>query len=394
MPVRDNGLLLFDRTNAPKVTQDNACELSDVLTCVRVLAESMASMPLDLYQRTVRGGEKARTHRLQELVRWQPNPEMTSYDLRLGLMVDALLRGNGAAQVIRDGNGVVVELWPLFAAKLTAARSSTGKLMFEYGSGEEKVPLRPEEVLLIPAFSCGYLLSASLVTLGRELLSGAKGAEQYTRDFFANGANLTGIIQVPGDEAMSTEAYERLKKSWEARHTGPGNRHKTQILEYGAQFKPLALNHQETQMIESRQYTRSQIAGLFRVPAHLINDLAHATFSNIEHQDLGLVKHSLRPWMTNFEQRYRMTLLSAKERREEYYFKHNVNDMLRGDMASRMSAYSTGIQNGVWSPNAVLRKEDEPTYEGGDTHFINGNMLPVDTAAKSGPNNNPKEVSA
>jgi HK97 family phage portal protein len=359
--------------------------LSDILTCVRVLAESVASLPLDLYIRTERGGEKDRDHSLQELIRWQPNPEMTSYDFRLWLMVDALLRGNGAAQVIRDGNGQVLELWPLYSAKLKAVRGKGGDVMYQYPSPDKKgehVSLKSDEVLLIKSFGSGSLFSPSLVTLAADLLSGAKGAEDYTREFFANGTTLSGVIEFP--EEMGEEAFERLKKDWEDAHTGDGNRHKTPILEGGGKFNPLALNHQESQMIESRKFTRSQIAGLLRVPAHLINDLEKATFSNIEHQDLGFVKHTLRPWMANFEQRLRMTLLSADEKKT-HYFRHNTNDLLRGDLKSRYDAYGIGVQNGFLSPNEVKKKEDEPTYDGGDTHFINSASVPVDVATKAQP---------
>lgn len=369
----------------PDVDPDNALELSDILTCVRVLSESMASLPLDLYRRGERGGEKARQHPLFDLLRWEPNPEMTSYDFRLWLFVDLFLRGNAAAQVIRDGSGKVLQIWPLYSAKLKAARSTRGALMFAYPHPEQKkdVPLAPAEVLLIKSFGSAEIFSPSIVSLAVDLLSGAKAAEDYTREFFANGTSVSGVIEFPAE--MDDESFNRLKTDWEQAHTGTGKRHKTPILEGGAKFNPISLNHQETQLLESRKFTRAQIAGLFRVPAHLINDLEKATFSNIEHQDLGFVKHTLRPHMCNFEQRCRMTLLTADEKAEGYYFRHNTNDLLRGDLPSRMAAYSTGIQNGIYSPNDARRKEDEPAYDGGDTHFINAASVPVDVAASTQP---------
>jgi HK97 family phage portal protein len=369
----------------PIVTEENALGLSDILTCVRVLAESLASLPLDLYKRGDQGGEKAREHPLFELLRWQPNPEMTSYDLRLWMWVDMLLRGTGCAQVIRDAYGEVLEIWPLMRSKLTAMRTPGGELVFKYPhpdrtGGEQKyVYLEADEVLLIKSFASPGVFGPSLVDLAVDLLTGAKAAENYTREFFTNGSAFSGTVELP--EVMEEEVYERFKKDWHDAHSGEGGRHKTPILEGGATFKPFNFNHQEAQLLESRKFTRSQIAGVWRVPAHLINDLEKATFSNIEQQDLGLVKHTLRPHMCNLEQRGRMTLLTETEKQEGYFLKHNTNDMLKGDLASRMEAYGKGIQNGVYSPNVVLRKEDEPTYAGGDTHFINGNMLPVDVAA-------------
>lgn len=353
-------------------------EVSDVLTCVRVLAESMACLPLDLYVETSEGAKKDKEHSLQELVRWQPNPEMSSYDLRLWMMVDVLLRGNGAAQVLRDGNGKVLELWPLFSSKLKAKRKdSTGELVFTYPLPDDpkgEAVLEPNEVLLIKAFSSGELFSPSLISLAADTLGGGKAAQNYANEFFANGAVVSGTIQYPHE--MDDEMFDRLKKDWQENYSGEGSRHKTPILEGGATFNPIQLNHEQTQLLESRKYSRSQVAGLFRVPAHLINDLEKATFSNIEHQDLGFVKHCLRPWMCNWEQRMRMTLLTPEERKT-HFFKHNANDLLRGDLASRYSAYAQGIQNGILSPNDARRKEDEPTYEDGNVYVANSTLKPV-----------------
>lgn len=370
--------------NAVAVTEENALELSDILTCVRVLAESVACLPLNIYIKGKSGGEKATEHPLHELLRWQPNAQMSSYDLRLWMMIDALLRGNGFAQVIRDVTGNVLEIHPLFASKMSYEVFDNGKPYYCYPDPDntgEKVYLNQEEVLHIRLFASGELLSPSLIDLGEELLGGAKGAEKYAKEFFENGSSVSGVIEYPTE--MDEETFERLKADWSAKYSGTDNRHKTPILEGGARFTPIALSHAESQMLESRKYTRSQIAGLFRVPAHLINDLEKATFSNITEQDLGFVKHTLRPLLCNWEQKLRMTLLSDEEKKV-YYFKHNTNDLLRGDLPSRMQAYSQGVQNGILSPNDVRRKEDEAVYEGGDTYFVNGALMPVEQTTQEG----------
>ena len=369
--------------NAVEVTEENALELSDILTCVRVLAESVACLPLNIYIKGENGGQKASEHPLHELLRWQPNAQMTSYDLRLWMMIDALLRGNGFAQVVRDVTGNVLELHPLYASKMSYEVSEDGIPYYCYPDPEdesEKVYLKQDEVLHIRLFASGHLLSPSLIELGEELLGGAKGAEKYAREFFENGSSVSGVIEYPSE--MDEETFERLKADWSAKYSGTNNRHKTPILEGGAKFTPIALSHAESQMLESRKYTRSQIAGLFRVPSHLINDLEKATFSNITEQDLGFVKHTLRPLLCNWEQKLRMTLLSDEEKKV-YYFKHNTNDLLRGDLPSRMQAYSQAVQNGILSPNDVRRKEDEPVYEGGDTYLVNSALMPLDEAMAS-----------
>ena len=382
-PQKRNGSLYkFSTKTVHDVDKDNALEMADVLTCVRVLAESVACLPLCIYAKNDDGGFKAYDHPLYDILRWQPNANMTSYDLRLWLMIDALLRGNGVAQVIRDNTGNVVELYPLFANKIKYHLMPDGTLHYLYPDPEDEeneLMLEQDEVLHIRTFSSGHLLSPSLIELGNDLFSGGKSAEAYTREFFENGSAVSGVIEYPDE--MDEETFQRLKEDWSARYSGTGNRHKTPILEGGAKFSPMNLNHAESQMLESRKYTRSQIAGLFRVPAHLINDLEKATFSNIEHQDLGFVKHTLRPWLCNWEQKLRMTCLNEAEK-SNYYFKHDTNDLLRGDLSSRYTAYSQGIQNGILSPNDVRKKEDEPTYDGGDEYFVNGALMPVNQAGQ------------
>jgi len=386
--TRRTSSLMFSRGGATTVNAQNALELSDVLTCVRVIAESVASLPLSIYEETDSGGQKAKDHPLEELLRWQPNPEMTSYDLRMWMMIDALLRGNGSAQIIRDGSGKILELWPLYSSKLNAERSSTGEVIYNYPDPDKnnkdgKVYLPADEVLLIRTFSSNELFSPSLIDTASGMFSASKAAEDYTREFFQNGTTLSGVIEFPTE--MDEETFQRLKEDWSETYTGDGNRHKTPILEGGAKFSPLVLNHTETQLLEARKYNRSQIAGLFRVPAHLINDLEKATFSNIEHQDLGFVKHTLRPWMCNWEQKLRQTLLTPEEKKT-YYFKHNTNDLLRGDLESRFKAYSSGIQGGFLSPNDVRRKEDERTYDAGETYLANSALRSVEVLSSADTN--------
>lgn len=364
----------FDKS---KVDPDNALELSDVLTCVRVLAESVACLPLCLYRREQSGGFKDYDHPVFDLLRYSPNPEMTSYELRLHMMTDALIRGNGCAQIIRSASGVPLSIYPLYSHKLGFEYTPKGDLVYSYpdpDQKDEKIYLKEEEVLLIKTFGTGSLLSPSLIEMSSDLMTGAKGAEEYTREFFANGTVVSGVIEYP--QTMDDEQFSRLKQSWSESYSGSGNRHRVPVLEGGAAFKPLQISHTETQMLESRKYTRSQIAGLFRVPAHLINDLEKATFSNIEHQDLGFVKHTLRPWLCNWEQRLRLSLLTEGEK-SSYYFKHDLNDMLRGDLPSRFTAYSQAIQNGILSPNDVRRLEDLPQVDGLDVYYANGALQPI-----------------
>jgi HK97 family phage portal protein len=200
--------------------------------------------------------------------------------------------------------------------------------------------------------------------------------EDYSNEFFENGVVLSGTVEVP--EELSDKAYERLKREWKEQHTNKGSRHRAPVLEGGATFKGLALNHEEAQLLETRKLKRSTLAGILRVPAHFINDLEKATFSNVEHLDISFVKHSLTPWMTNWEQRCRMSLLTEEERtREQMEFAHDATKLLQGDFPSRMEGYGKAISNGVMSPNDARRKERMNPYKGGDVYLVQGALRDI-----------------
>lgn len=374
---------LTETTSGNKITEDNVISIDVVFTCIRVLAESIATLPLSLMQKDREGNtKKSVDHSLYELVRHEPNEELTSYELRFWMMVDALLRGRGVAQVLRDGSGKPIALWPLNAARLSSARvPGNGQVAHVYtyveGSETKEVLLEDDEVLQLQFMPHGGLIGHVLVEDQRNSLGTAKGSEDYASEYFKNGGAISGMIEVP--EELSEEAYARLKKDWKESHTAQGKRHGVPVLEGDAKFHPVSLNHEESQLLESRKYSRSTISGLFRIPAHLINDLEKATFSNIEHQDLGFAKHTLRPWMTNWEGRLRKTLLTAKEKSEGYYFKHNDRDLLRGDFKTRSEGYASLINAGVMSPNDARRAEDMNPYEGGDVYLVQGALRDINS---------------
>lgn len=368
-----------------EVTQDDVMQVDTILACVRVLSESLASLPLELLHKDDEDNvTRAKDHPAYELIRWQPNEETTAYEMRLQMVQDAIIRGAGYAQVRRDGRGKILDLWTLQARWIKpqrAPKSKGGRLFYTYcpqvdgeNAKDSEIMLEANEVLRIQVLPSGGLLHCSLIDLQRESIGAAKASEQYASEFFKNGGVVSGVIEVP--EEMSEPAYKRLKADWNESHSQKGKRHGVPILEANAKFNPIALDHEETQLLETRKFQRSTLAGILRVPAHMINDLEKATFSNIEHQDLNFVKHTLRPWMTNIEQRCRLTLLTPAERKE-LYFKHNDRDLLRGDFPSRATAYSLLVNCGVMSPNDARLAEDMNRYEGGDVYLVNSTLVDI-----------------
>lgn len=371
-----------------KVGEDDVLSIDTVLSCVRVIAEETACLPFELFKPEADGTnvEAAIEHPLYNLMRWSQNEEMTAFDFRMWLMVDVLIRGRAYAQIIRDGKGQVLSLWPLNARDVRPYRATKtekglieGQIYYEYYNrgvvGAPRIILKKQDVLKIQLMGHGGLLGLSMVELQKESLGASKAATEFSSEFFANGGATSGVLEIEAE--LSEVAYQRLKKDWKEAHTGTGKRHGTPILEAGTKFTPFALNHEETQLLETRKFQRSTISGLWRVPAHLINDLESATYSNIEQQDLGFAKHCLRPWLTNWEQNCQLSLLTDAERKQGYFFRHNTRDLLRGDFPSRAIAYSSLVNVGIMSPNDCRRMEDMNSYEGGDQYLVNGTLRDI-----------------
>ena len=364
----------FGPTSSGKVVNEkSAMQTTAVYACVRILSETIASLPLHTYQKTDKGKEKAVDHPLYHLLHDEPNPEMTSFVFRETLMGHLLLWGNAYAQVIRDGRGKVMALYPLMPDKMTVHRSEGGELYYSYFKEGTESVLKHWEVLHIPGLGFDGLLGHSPIAMAKNAIGMAIATEEYGANFFNNGANPGGVLEHPG----ILKDPERVRKSWNSVYAGSGNAHKVAVLEEGMSFKPIGIPPEQAQFLQTRKFQLNEIARIFRVPPHMIGDLEKSSFSNIEQQSLEFVKYTLTPWLSRWEMAMKKSLLSPSEKKD-YFIKHNVEGLLRGDYKTRMEGYSIGIQNGFLSPNDVRELEDLNTIEHGDVYAVNGNMLKLE----------------
>ena len=365
-------------------------QITAVYACVRVLAEAVAGLPLHLFRLKGNAGkEKATDSSLYFLLHDEPNPEMTSFIFRETLMCHLLLWGNAYAQIIRNGKGEVVALYPLMANKMTVDRDENGTLYYEYQVSKSDAPtlkngrvrLSPSEVLHIPGLGFDGLVGYSPIAMAKNALGMAMATEEYGAAFFKNGANPSGILSMPG----VVKDPEKIRQSWEQGFGGSQNSNKVAILEEGMTYTPISISPEAAQFLETRKFQIDEIARIFRVPPHMIGDLEHATFSNIEHQSLEFVTYTLRPWLVRFEESMQRSLL-LPEQKKDYLIRFNVDGILRGDYESRMRGYATGIQNGIFSVNDVRRLEDMDLLskeDGGDLHVLNGNVVKLADAGSA-----------
>nr|DAT87958.1 MAG TPA: Portal [Caudoviricetes sp.] len=380
--------LLFGRTTSGKtVNERTALQTTAVYACVRILSETIASLPLHVYRYTEGGKAKDTEHVLYTLLHDEPNPDMTSFVFRETLMSHLLIWGNAYAQILRDRSGQVIGLYPLLPDQMSVHRSEKGKLYYVYNRYEEDNPnfqekgsivLSQEEVLHIPGLGFDGLIGYSPIALAKNAVGMTLACEEYGASFFSNGANPGGVLEHPG----ILKDPGKVRDSWNAVYQGTRNAHKVAVLEEGMSYKQIGIPPEEAQFLETRKFQINEIARLFRIPPHMVGDLEKSSFSNIEQQSLEFVKYTLDPWVVRFEQALKKSLLLPEEKKT-HFIKFNVDGLLRGDYQSRMNGYAIGRQNGWLSTNDIRELEElNPISpeEGGDLYLINGNMTKLKDA--------------
>jgi len=382
----------FGGTSSGKyVNEKTAMQTSAVYACVRVLAETIASLPFHTYRRTDNGKEKAIDHDLYYILHDEPNLEMTSFSFREVMMTHLLLWGNAYAQIIRDGRNKILGLYPLLPDKMRVDRNDNGEIYYIYNKDGVLYQLRRDEVLHIPGLGFDGIIGHSPIAMAKNAVGMALATEEFGSKLFSNDARPSVVLQHPG----VVKDPKRLRESWNSVYQGSGNAHKTAILEEGMSIQTLSIPPNDAQFLETRKFQIEEICRIFRVAPHLVASLDRATFSNIEHQGISFVVHTIRPWLVRIEQAMNKALFVGSEKRE-YFVSLVVDGLLRGDFSSRLQGYSTGIQNGIYSINDVRNLENMDLVsdeEGGNFHMINGNMLKLsDVGAYANKNNTGLEV--
>jgi HK97 family phage portal protein len=375
----------FGRTTSGKVVNERtAMQTTAVYACVRILSESVAGLPIHVYRHRTDGSKERYTqHPLYYLLHNEPNPEMTSFVFRETLMSHLLLWGNAYAQVVRNGRGQPIALYPLLPDKVEVDRNRNGELIYTYHPDADEgktVALRKDEVLHIPGLGFDGLIGYSPIAMAKNAIGMSLATEEYGATFFANGANPGGVLEHPG----VIKDIQRVKDSWNSAYQGSSNAHRVAVLEEGMKFSPIGIPPEQAQFLETRKFQINEIARIFRVPPHMVGDLEKSSFSNIEQQSLEFVKYTLDPWVVRWEQSLQQSLILPTEK-SSVFIKFNVDGLLRGDYQSRMNGYSVGRQNGWMSANDIRELEDMnriPTEEGGDLYLVNGNMLPLNQAGE------------
>jgi len=372
----------YGTASGQNVSPELAMRLAAVYACVRVCAETIASLPLIVYRRLPDGGkERATDHPLYEVLHDRPNQWQTSLEWVEMNQAHQELRGN-SFNIIQSGpRGAIDALIPIHPDRVQVFRLPNGRLRYQvrdWYTGELQ-NYAQEEIFHLRGMSSDGMLGMSTVSLARETIGVGLAQQEYAARFLENDAQPRGVLEHP--QTMSEEAYKRAKKSFQESQTG-ANRHKTAILEEGMKYTAIALNNKDSQFLEAREFTRAEIASLFRVPPHKIGDLTKATFSNIEQQSIEFATDCVRPRAVRWEKRINIDLIDPLDLdTDEYFCEFLLDGLLRGDMKSRYQSYMQGRNAGFLSVNDIRRMENlNPIGADGDEYLRPLNMVPAGTA--------------
>ena len=382
------------------ITPESAMTVTAFFAAVRFRAFSVASLPKILYQRVQEGNKRrAVEKKLYNILHDQPNPEMTSFDFWATLDSHVMVRGNAYAEIVFDKKGNITALWPLRPDKMDLVRTESGELIYQYQLpnkfNNQKIKLLPEQVFHLRGLSTDGIMGIAPITQMRNAVALAKATEEFGGAFFGNGAQPGMVLKHPG-RLSDQGVVDRIKDSWEQSHQGLSNSHRVAILEEGMDVAKIGLSPEDSQFLETRVHQVYEISRMTDVPPQMIFELSQANFSTLEQMTLDYVVHHLRPWLISYEQQSNRSLLLQNEKDSGFFIENLMDGLLRGDLATRYSAYSIGRQNGWLSLNDIRRMENMNSIGAkGDKYVVPLNMsvlgedgmpLPVPDANGGNPN--------
>jgi HK97 family phage portal protein len=378
------------KTITPFNTNENAMKYSAVFACVRVLSETLASMPAKTYKKDKNGDKKdANDIAISDIFNYAANDEMTPFNFKESCMSSLCLGGNAFALKMKNSIGETVGLYPVDWENVRIERDKlTNQLVYIIKDGSKENKYTRQDIFHIPGLSLNGVTGLTPIGYAARAIELGLMYEGFGISFYRNGANPSGILEHPG--VLGEEALNNLKKDFAERYTGLRNTGKPIILEEGMQYKPITVTQADAQFLESRKFQAEDVARIFRVPLHLIQNLDRATNNNIEHQSLEFVMYTMLPWFKRWEENINMQLLTPEQRRAGYFVEFKLDALLRGDAKSRAEAYSQGRNWGWLSVNDIRRLENMNSIENGDVYLQPLNM--VEAGTKIEPPNNQSEV--
>lgn len=339
-------------SRSSKVTPTNAHTFEDIYACVNVLSDDIAKLPVKTYKKTKGKVERKQDHAVDYLMAKRPNRYMTPSGFKKSMMVDVLNGGNFYALIQSDKYGKILQLLPLDASVTYPVKDFAGNLFYKTMYDQKERLLNDWEVLHVRGYTVDGILGRSPVRVIADSAESNKAAVTMNKELMESGGTPKGILKVPGK--LGEEPKKRAKEEW-VRVNG---KDAIAIIDSGLEYQQLSMNQRDMQFLEAQKYNQQKIAAIYKMPLHKINNLDHATFSNIEHQSIDYVKNTLQPWIVQIEEEFNTKLFTESEQNRGFYIKFNLDSELRGDATSRAKVHEIKIRNGTLAINEA-RAQDE-----------------------------------
>lgn len=362
---------IFGMQPTKSVSPDLAMKLSAVYACVYVLSSSVAQLPLHVKCKSGDKVETVKDHSAYYLLHDSPNAWQTSYKLREYAQSSVLLYGNAYIHIIRNKNGEVVSLESLEPWKVQLLKNGS-RYVYAYYGDDKTMSLSPDDVLHIKSLGPSIKTGKSVIQTHAETIGLGLDARKFASGFFGGNARPAGILSVK--TPLNSNAWENFKKMWQtAQERLRSEENKTILLPAELDYKALTVSPVDTELLSMMKLNRSEIAGIFNVPAHMINDLEKATFSNISEQTIQFIRFSVMPWVVNWEQELNRKIFTEAERKAGYFVKFNLAGIMRGTAGERATFYHAAITDGWMSRNEARQLEDMNPVEGLDEMLVSVN---------------------
>lgn len=359
------------------VNEYTALNYSAVFNAATLYAGTISTLPLHLLRKDGKKKVLATEKPLFRVMYAQPNPYVTAAALRAALMAHILTWGNAYAEIVRDGFGFVRELWPITPNRVTP-KWKDGGIVYEITVSGQTVTLPWPKVLHLHGLGFDGLTGYSIIAMARKSIGLGMAMETFGALFFGQGTHPGIVVEHPGK--LTEQGSKNMRDALAETYSGLGQAHRLMLLEEGMKIEKLTVPPEDAQFLESRQFQIPEIARWFNLPPHKLKDLTKSSFNNIESEQISFVTDSILPWLITLEQQYMAQLLTLEEQtKQNLYFKHNVEGLLRGDAASRSNLYRALWQVGAITINEIREREDwDPSEEEfADEHFVPLNMAPL-----------------
>lgn len=363
------------------ITSLTALNVGAIYACVNIKANAIAKLPLQVYRKNKNGRERDTSHQVSYLLETRPNSYQTPFVFKHTITVHRNLWGTAYIRMVNDGTGNIKELIIINPSTVSAVQDMKGSHWYvenrSIGNDVGTYVYHPSEIIVLPYLSTDGIIGKSPITIARETAGTMLAAQKFLGSFYKNGTTTKGIIKTATQ--LNKEAKDKVREAWAIANSGNENANKIAVLDNGMEFQNMTMPLQDAEFIASQKFGVAEIARIFNVPLHKLNELDRATFSNIEQQSMEFIQDCIQPELVAWEEELNWKLFTTLEQKR-YYVRFNLSSALRGDSQSRAAYYKEMIGSGVYSINEVRALEEKDAIEGGDKHRVDLNHISIDIA--------------